>query len=75
MFEQTRREFIKQSGALLIGFSFCSHFPEELLAAGVDLPGSLSDHPLLDSWLEVNADGSVTTVSYTHLTLPTSDLV
>ena len=63
MFEQTRREFIKQSGSLLIGFSICSHLPEELLAAGGDLPGSLSDHPLLDSWLEVNADGSVTIFS------------
>ncbi|MEE8160281.1 MAG: hypothetical protein V3T61_01445, partial [Acidobacteriota bacterium] len=61
--EKTRREFIKESGSLLIGFSLCSHLPAELLAAAADLPGSLSDHPALDAWLEVNADGSVTLLS------------
>ena len=61
--ETTRREFIKEGGSLLIGFSLCSHLAAELLAEAADLPGSLSDHPALDSWLEVNADGSVTLLS------------
>ena len=48
----SRRDFLKQSGVLVIGFSlFNTRFPLPLAAAPADQ---------LDSWLVVSADGSVT---------------
>ena len=55
----TRRQFLKTSGVLVVGFSIA---PWEKLAAAVQ--GPLPDYPefdlaAVDSFLEVHADGSV----------------
>ena len=54
----TRRRFI-ESGALLIGFSLSPHglFAQ---ASPSKLPGSLDNNRMLDAWLRINPDGSVT---------------
>jgi CO/xanthine dehydrogenase Mo-binding subunit len=54
----SRRRFI-ESGALLIGFSIS---PESLFAqtARARLPGSLDNNRMLNAWLRINPDGSVT---------------
>jgi CO/xanthine dehydrogenase Mo-binding subunit len=54
----TRREFGKALGAVTIAFSLA---PRVALAAGpAKLPGSLAGTPMLDAWLSINADGTVT---------------
>src|SRR5205085_2933939 len=47
-----RREFIATSGALIVSFA--------LPAWGQKLPGALDKEPLLDAWLRVGADGTIT---------------
>ena len=57
----SRREFLAASGALIVGFSLASS--SSLLAqkpAGPKLPGSLDANPMLDSWIRIDADGSIT---------------
>lgn len=58
MLKPTRRGVLA-GGALVVSFSL---FPLARLAAQdrPKLPGSLEDNPLLDSWIRVNADGTVT---------------
>src|SRR5437660_12086825 len=55
----SRRDFLKTGSALLISFSLA---PE--LAFGqakpAPLPGSLNNNRMLDSWLRIDADGTVT---------------
>jgi CO/xanthine dehydrogenase Mo-binding subunit len=55
----SRRDFLKNGSALVISFSLA---PE--LAFGqakpVPLPGSLSNNRMIDAWLRVDADGTVT---------------
>jgi CO/xanthine dehydrogenase Mo-binding subunit len=55
-----RREFLKQSGALVVGFSLASAGIAQQLAPRPSLPGSLNNNRLLDGWLRINADGTVT---------------
>lgn len=45
-----RRQFLATSGALVVSFS----------ASAEKLPGGLEKAPLLDSWIRIGADGSVT---------------
>src|ERR1035437_6687414 len=64
----SRRHFLAGGGALIVSFSL---LPQQLGAQGNDraadaepakapLPGSLKDEPMLDSWIRIDADGSVT---------------
>ena len=58
----SRRAFVKGSGALIVAFSaarLAGDFgmaPESAAAQGINGPGSAE----LDSWIAINADGSVT---------------
>ena len=54
----SRRAFIGSAGALVVSFSFAGRLLSQ--EAGPKLPGSLAKDPGLDSWLRVEADGSVT---------------
>jgi CO/xanthine dehydrogenase Mo-binding subunit len=57
----TRREFLAASGALIVGFSLASSLLHaQQAAAGPKLPGSLDSNPMLDSWIRIDADGSIT---------------
>jgi len=55
----SRRHFIKSSGALVIGFALAPHVA---LAQGtpVPLPGSLNANRMLDAWLRIDPNGTVT---------------
>src|SRR5260221_944271 len=64
----SRRTVLAGGGALIVGFSLV---PRGLLAqdaqnsgtqptAELPLPGSLKDDPMLDSWIRVDADGTIT---------------
>ncbi len=54
-----RREFLATGGALVVAFSIPrAAWAQE--AAGVKLPGSLAKTPMLDSWIRIGADGSIT---------------
>ena len=61
----SRREFLAAGGALVVAFSLVA--PSRLLAqraaAGPKLPGSLEATPMLDSWIRVGADGSITVMT------------
>jgi CO/xanthine dehydrogenase Mo-binding subunit len=57
-----RRHFLVSSGALVVSFSL-RPWPaaaEERKDGGRPLPGSLEQAPMLDSWIRIGADGSVT---------------
>ncbi|MGZ5118584.1 MAG: molybdopterin cofactor-binding domain-containing protein [Burkholderiales bacterium] len=66
----TRREFLNRGGALIVSFSLAPHIlaagPQEAQNIGKEpikepaLPGSLSKAPLLDSWIRIDADGTIT---------------
>ena len=61
----SRREFLAASGALIVSFSVFSA-PRALAQQGSNepkLPGALERSPLLDSWIRVDADGSITVFS------------
>jgi len=51
----SRRDFLKTSGALVIAFSLA---PEVMAQA--KLPGSLGNNRMLNAWLRIDADGTVT---------------
>jgi nicotinate dehydrogenase subunit B len=54
----SRRDFLKSSGALLVYFSL---FSETSLSQGpARLPGSLNGNRMLNAWLRIDPDGSVT---------------
>src|SRR5258708_31974711 len=55
----SRRDFLKAGSALVVSFSLA---PELALgqAKPAPLPGSLNNNRMLDAWLRVDADGSVT---------------
>ena len=53
-----RRDFLKQSGAIVVGFSLASAAAFGQQAS--PLPGSLNTNRMLDGWLRINADGTVT---------------
>ncbi|HUI16426.1 MAG TPA: molybdopterin cofactor-binding domain-containing protein [Alphaproteobacteria bacterium] len=57
----TRRDFAKASLGLTIAFAL---LPRLALAAPANaLPGSLANNPMLDAWLRVDADGTVTVMT------------
>jgi nicotinate dehydrogenase subunit B len=57
----SRRDFLKWSGALIVGFSAATASIEGVLAQGpFDTRASHIDPTQLDSWIAVAADGSVT---------------
>src|SRR5437773_10389006 len=55
----SRRQFLKSSGALVIGFSLA---PEPALpqASPARLPGSLDNNRVLDAWRRIEPNGTVT---------------
>ena len=58
----SRRGFLAGTGALIVGFSLLPALRAlgQQAASGVKLPGSLETSPILDSWIRVGADGSIT---------------
>jgi CO/xanthine dehydrogenase Mo-binding subunit len=58
---QSRRDFLKNAGALIVSFSTASLLPEPIGAQGpFDTHRSHIDPVRLDSWLAVGGDGSIT---------------
>jgi nicotinate dehydrogenase subunit B len=57
-----RRQMLKGSGALVVSFSLPGALAQQqgAPAAAPPLPGSLKTSPLLDSWIRIDADGSIT---------------
>src|SRR5437764_1114870 len=56
----TRRAFLKAGGALVICFSLGSSYSQSTPAR---LPGSLNGNRMLNAWLRIDPDGSVTIFS------------
>ncbi len=54
-----RRRVLAGGGALIVSFSLPGVFAQER-APAAKLPGSLATTPLLDSWIRIDADGSIT---------------
>ncbi len=55
----SRRSFLAGSGALVVSFSLWPAFAQQVLEVP-ELPGSLKIAPLLDSWIRIDANGSIT---------------
>src|SRR5690348_2047064 len=60
--DASRRGFLAASGALIVGFSLAplSSLLAQQPGEGAKLPGSLEANPMLDSWIRIDADGSIT---------------
>src|SRR5262245_9388299 len=62
--EISRRNFLAASGSLIVSFTlfprWCAAQAAKPGAKGVKLPGSLQNTPMLDSWIRVAEDGSIT---------------
>ncbi|OGA34241.1 MAG: aldehyde dehydrogenase [Betaproteobacteria bacterium RIFCSPLOWO2_12_FULL_62_13b] len=70
--EVSRRAFLSGGGALILGFTMfplLAQQPQEGRNVGKQpkkapkLPGSLGNNPMLDSWIRIDADGSVTVIT------------
>src|ERR1043166_1390475 len=60
-FDLQRRNFLGQSGAIVVAFSLLpAGFAQQPTAKPAPLPGSLNNNRMLESWLRINPDGSVT---------------
>jgi nicotinate dehydrogenase subunit B len=59
MLKTSRRDFLKLSGCLTIGFSFGGISPDHFSPVIAELPESIKRHPNIDSWLEILANGKV----------------
>jgi CO/xanthine dehydrogenase Mo-binding subunit len=55
-----RRRLLAGGGALIVSFSLGDGFAQDASAPPPALPGSLKGAPLLDSWIRIDADGSIT---------------
>jgi nicotinate dehydrogenase subunit B len=58
-----RRQMLAGSGALIVSFSLSKAFAQDQAPAAVPAPkppGSLATTPYLDSWIRIDADGSIT---------------
>src|ERR1700704_2900025 len=63
-----RRRVLAGGGALIVSFSLVEAFAQDQSAPAASppaappptLPGSLKDAPFLDSWIRIDADGSIT---------------
>src|SRR3954469_11999782 len=53
----SRRAFLKASGGLVIAFSL---YPEITSSQTARLPGSLNSNRMLNAWLRIDPDGTVT---------------
>jgi len=62
-----RRRVLAGGGALIVSFSLTNAFAEDqpapAAAPAPKPPGSLKDAPFLDSWIRIDADGSITAFS------------
>ena len=56
----SRRAVLAGAGALVVSFSMLSRVRAQGAGTLAELPGSLSGSPFLDSWIRVDADGSIT---------------
>jgi len=56
----SRRSFLKSAGALVVAFAWASPATLAQEAQRARLPGSLDSNRMLDGWLRINADGTVT---------------
>ncbi len=56
----SRRDFLKTAGAIVVGFSWSVPGVLAQQASPARLPGSLNNNRMLDGWLRINADGTVT---------------
>jgi CO/xanthine dehydrogenase Mo-binding subunit len=54
----SRRNFLKTTGAIVVGFSW--GLPAVIAQQPPRLPGSLQTNRMLDGWLRINANGTVT---------------
>ena len=73
----TRRDFLKTSGALVVGLTVAGDIVLDAQGTGAG-PYPDLDYKQLDSWIVIRPDNTATffvgktdPVSYTHLTLPT----
>ena len=55
-----RRRVLAGSGALVVSFSLGHAFAQDQAAPAPSPPGSLKTSPYLDSWIRIEADGSIT---------------
>src|SRR5947199_2191185 len=59
-----RRRVLAGGGALIVSFSLADAFAQDQSvptpAPAASLPGSLKKSPFLDSWIRIDADGSIT---------------
>ena len=55
-----RRNFLKAAGAIVVGFSWGVPGVLAQQASPARLPGSLNNNRMLDGWLRINANGTVT---------------
>ena len=55
-----RRRVLAGSGALVVSFSLGRAFAEDQAAPTPSPPGSLKTSPYLDSWIRIDAEGSIT---------------
>jgi CO/xanthine dehydrogenase Mo-binding subunit len=56
----SRRNFLKTAGAIVVSFSWSAPGVLAQEASPPRLPGSLQTNRMLDGWLRINADGTVT---------------
>jgi len=56
----SRRNFLKQSGVIVATFSLAGPAAVAQQAARPSLPGSLNTNRMLDGWIRINANGTVT---------------
>ena len=56
----SRRDFLKTAGAIIVGFSWSVPGVLAQQASPARLPGSLNDNRMLDGWLRINLNGTVT---------------
>jgi len=55
-----RRRVLAGAGALVVSFSLGHAFAQDQAAPAPSPPGSLKTSPFLDSWIRIDADGSIT---------------
>src|SRR5438067_1991249 len=60
--QPSRRTLIAGGGALIVSFAIAPNAPaqEPPTAPTTPLPGSLKTAPMLDSWISISGDGSIT---------------
>jgi CO/xanthine dehydrogenase Mo-binding subunit len=56
----SRRQILAGGGALIVSFSLGTAHAQTPQPASAPLPGSLKETPMLDSWVRIDADGSIT---------------